>query len=255
VKPAHDGMPGRHQGPRLLRAVSDSLAGQCPPPNVESDLIRLQAAARDRGLLGEGIALCAPMVTPEERQTESPHADLGVTVILAEPPATSLRRQWQPGRPVVSLAAATAVALIIVVAAFLGPRVYHRTFTPVRPPVASPTPSPPPVPSYLREIAGTWTGRISQTSSSGTFSVTIKLQVRPGSNRLRIFYSGSFTCSGYLLPLSADADQMVLNQPVMNGPCNRGTVTLTEQASRSLEFRFIGKGAPAATGTLTREKG
>lgn len=256
MKTARDGMAGRHRGPRLLRAVSDSLADQCPPPNTEASLIRLQAAARDRGLLGESVALSSVTAAPEGKQARSPHVDLGATVILADPPSSWRRGQRQRARPIVSLAAATVVVVIIVLAALLGPHGQHRTFTLVRPPAASPTPSPSRSAASLslRAIAGTWTGQISQNSPSGSFTVSVKLTVQARPNRVQVFYSGPFTCSGSLLPLSASNGQVVLNQHIVNGPCQPGTVTLTEQTGRSLKFSFAGQGAPAATGTLTRQK-
>src|SRR5258708_18441895 len=135
-------MPWRHRGPRLLRAVSDSLADQCPLPDTETGLIRLQVAARDRGLLGEGAALSGFTAASGGKQARSPHADPGMTVILADPSSSWLRRQRQRARPIVSLAAATAAARDVVLAALPGP--------PRPPPPAHAAPPagsiPPPVP-------------------------------------------------------------------------------------------------------------
>ncbi len=263
MKAARDGMPWRHRGPRLLRAVSDSLADQCPLPDTETGLIRLQVAARDRGLLGEGAALSGFTAASGGKQARSPHADPGMTVILADPSSSWLRRQRQRARPIVSLAAATAVAVIVVFAALLGSRGHHRTVTAVRPPVASPAPSPSRslAPLRLRDIAGTWAGQVTQNSAAGREVFSVKLTVRTGSRRVRISYYGSFhygssfSCSGNLFPLSASSSHLLLRQIVTMGPCNTGTVTLTPGANGSLAFRFRGQGPPAATGTLTRRKG
>jgi hypothetical protein len=261
VKAARNGKPGRHRGPRLLRTVSDSLADQCPLPDTEPSLIRLQAAARDRGFLGEDVALSGLTAAPAGKQPEPTYAGLGATVILADPPHSSRRRQRQRARPLVALAVpATAVAVIIVLAALLGPLGQHRTVTLVHnPPIASARPysilSPCPCrPAAPIRFAGTWTGQVSQkVPPSGSFTVSVQLTVHPRSTRVQISYSGPFTCSDYLLPVSASSDQLVLSQGMISGPCTSGTVTLTAQADQSLKFRYA-FGDVSATGTLTRKK-
>jgi hypothetical protein len=254
VKATRDGMRWR-QGPRLLRAVSDSLADQCPLPDTQAGLTRLQAAARDRGLLGPGVALFSATAEPEEKQAPSPHADLGATVRLADPPSSWLRRQRRRAQPIVSLAAATAVAAIVVVAALLHPNPHRHTLPPAHPPVASPTPSPSvsAAPLRLGEIAGTWTGQVVQNNPPDVFSTKITVGAR--SEQARISYNGkSFTCSGLLIPLSASHGQLILAQQITQGPCAGGTVTLTAQGRRALAFRFTGGTGPPATGILTRKK-
>jgi eukaryotic-like serine/threonine-protein kinase len=114
-----------------------------------------------------------------------------------------------------------------------------------------PTPSPTPVATVPATLAGTWTGSVSQSDPSDTFSVTVILTA--GGSGGSVHYLGtSFKCAADLSVMSAPSGSLKMNQQVVAGPCEGGTVTLIPGLGSTLQFGFKGKQGPAATGTLTR---
>ncbi len=113
--------------------------------------------------------------------------------------------------------------------------------------------SPKPTPTVPAALAGTWSGHAQQTSSVGTFTVTVQMSLDPGGSGGSVHYSGPFTCSDDLSLVSDLASTLKLDQAVVKGPCQPGVVTLVPGSGNSLQFSFKGVGAPPATGTLTRQ--
>jgi hypothetical protein len=116
-------------------------------------------------------------------------------------------------------------------------------------PRGSPTP-PPTVPASL---AGNWAGQVRQTSSAGTFTVNVQVSLASGPAGGTVRYSGPFTCVDSLSLVSDLARTLTLDQGIVQGPCQRGVVTLFPGPGDTLQFSFNGKGAPPATGTLNRQ--
>ncbi len=122
-------------------------------------------------------------------------------------------------------------------------------------PRGSSTPlTPTPVVTVPASLAGTWTGQISQSSQSGTFSATVVVTLAAGAPGGTVRYAGPFTCVDDLSLVSDSFGVLTLNQGVVKGPCQPGVVTLSPATggSSGLAFSFKGKGAPAATGVLQR---
>jgi eukaryotic-like serine/threonine-protein kinase len=122
---------------------------------------------------------------------------------------------------------------------------------------ASPSNSTRPAPTSTvmvpASLGGTWTGQISQTSTSGTFNVTVLLNLDPGTPGGTVRYGGPFSCLDDLSMVSDRSGVVKLDQAVVKGPCQPGVVTLSPAASGSgLSFSFKGKGAPPATGDLSQ---
>jgi eukaryotic-like serine/threonine-protein kinase len=125
---------------------------------------------------------------------------------------------------------------------------------------ANPTPKPRPSPAKRPgsavavpvSMAGTWSGQARQDSSSGAFSVTVQVTLASGATRGSVRYSGPFLCTDNLAAVSDARGKLTLDQGIVKGPCQAGVVTLSPDSSTTLRFSFRGKGAPAATGTLTK---
>jgi hypothetical protein len=115
-------------------------------------------------------------------------------------------------------------------------------------PRGSPTP-PPTVPASL---AGTWAGQVMYTSLAGTFPVNVQVSLVSGPGGGTVRYSGPFSCLDSLSLVSDLARTLTLNQGRVQGPCQRGVVTLVPGPGNTLQFSFNGKGAPPAKGTLNR---
>ena len=129
--------------------------------------------------------------------------------------------------------------------------------TPSDRPRGSPTP-PATVPSSL---AGIWSGQVQQTSSAGTFTVSVLVSLASGTSGGTVHYSAPatgpgtrpFSCFDSLSLVSDLASTLTLDQAIVQGPCQRGVVTLIPGRGSTLQFSFKGNGAPAAvTGTLTK---
>jgi eukaryotic-like serine/threonine-protein kinase len=119
-------------------------------------------------------------------------------------------------------------------------------------PTAKPSAKPTRAATIPASLAGTWSGQVSQDSSSGTFSVSVDVSLTSGATAGSVHYSGPFTCSDDLNLVSDTFGTLTLDQATVKGPCQRGVVTLTPGSGTTLQFSFKGKGAPAATGTLTK---
>jgi eukaryotic-like serine/threonine-protein kinase len=101
-------------------------------------------------------------------------------------------------------------------------------------------------------VAGTWSGQVRQDSSSGAFSVSVKVSLAAGASGGTVHYSGPVSCVDKLSLVSVAFGLLRMNQGVVNGPCQPGLVTLFPTSSTTMQFSFKGKGAPAATGTLAK---
>jgi eukaryotic-like serine/threonine-protein kinase len=101
-------------------------------------------------------------------------------------------------------------------------------------------------------MAGTWSGQVTQDSPSGAFSVAVQVTLTGGATSGSVRYSGPFSCLDNLAAVSDAAGTLSLDQGIVRGPCQAGVVTLRPGSASTVRFSFRGKGAPAATGTLTR---
>jgi hypothetical protein len=122
-----------------------------------------------------------------------------------------------------------------------------------------PTGSAKPAPAVPSDVAGTWAGQVNQTSSAGTFTVSVQMTLVSGASGGTIHYSysgtaaASFTCSDELTLVSDLASTLLLDQSVIKGPCQAGKVTIIPGTGKTLQFSFEGQGAPPATGTLNKQ--
>jgi hypothetical protein len=196
------------------------------------------------GVLAEGARRAAPAAAPP------------VPEGTQEPPRRGRKRR------AVTLWWAVGVAVCIVAIALVIHVLQNKSDQPSPPSSAAKTASPHPTakPSAKptrtvtipASLAGTWSGQVSQDSSSGTFRVTVDVSLGSGATAGSIHYSGPFTCSDDLNLVSDTFGTLTLHQATVKGPCQRGVVTLTPGSASTLQFSFKGKGAPAATGTLTK---
>jgi len=113
--------------------------------------------------------------------------------------------------------------------------------------------SPKPAPTIPAALGGTWSGQVEQTSSAGTFTVSVLMSLTSGTSGGTIHYSGPFSCADDLSLVSDLASTLTMNQAVVKGPCQPGKVSLIPGGGNTLQFSFKGQGAPPATGTLTRQ--
>ncbi len=229
----------------LSELASRCLAGGPDQPTARSVVIELLGDDDPpAGVLAEGARRAVPAAAP-------PIPESG-----PQPP-----RQGRTRRAV-TLWWAAGVAVCIVAIALVIHVLQNKSDQPRPPSSASKTASPHPTarptakPTHTATIpaslAGTWSGQVSQDSSSGTFRVTVDMSLASGATAGSINYSGPFTCSDDLNLVSDTFGTLTLDQATVKGPCQRGVVTLTPGSSSTLQFSFKGKGAPAATGTLTK---
>jgi eukaryotic-like serine/threonine-protein kinase len=101
-------------------------------------------------------------------------------------------------------------------------------------------------------VAGTWSGQVSQNSSSGAFIASVRVSLAAGASGGTVHYSGPFSCVDNLSLVSDTSGTLRMDQAVIKGPCQPGVVTLVPVSSTTMHFSFKGKGAPAATGTLAK---
>jgi hypothetical protein len=154
---------------------------------------------------------------------------------------TSRPRKLWHGR----LRASLIVLILLAATSHIG-RKPTRTTTHGRPsPAATPT-----IPSAM---AGSWAGTIRQHSVTGTFTVNAKLALTRSSRSGTVDYSGPFTCSDRLRLVSSSGTTLIMDQQIIQGPCQNGTVTLRKDTNNTMTFTFRGVGAPPATGTLTKQ--
>ena len=234
----------------LLPEPLRTLASQClsggpgDQPTARSVVVDLLGDSEPpAGVLAEGARRAAPAGAP-------PVADRG-----QEPPRRGRTRR------VVTLWWAAGVAVCIAAIALVILILQNKSNEP-SPPSAAKTATPHPTARHTAQpthtatipasLAGTWSGQVSQNSPSGTFSVTVDVNLSPGATGGSVHYSGPFTCSDDLSLVSDVFGTLTMDQGIVRGPCQRGVVTLTPGSASTLQFRFKGKGAPAATGTLTK---
>jgi eukaryotic-like serine/threonine-protein kinase len=232
--------------PEPLRALASQClyAGPNDQPTARSVVMELLGDREPpAGVLAEGARRAAPAGVPP------------VTDSVQEPPRRGRTRR------VVTLWWATGVAVCIVAIA-LAIHIAQSSSNQPGPPGPARTASPRPTSSHTTRpahpatippsLAGTWSGQVRQSSSSGAFSVTVNVSLTSGATVGSVQYSGPFTCSDDLSLVSDTFGTLTMNQGIVRGPCQRGVVTLTPGTGTSLQFSFKGKGAPAATGTLTK---
>jgi hypothetical protein len=229
----------------LRELASRCLSGGPDQPTARSVVIELLGDDDPpAGVLAEGARRAAPAAAP-------PAPEGG-----PQPP-----RQGRTRRTV-TLWWAAGVAVCIVAIALVIHVLQNKSDQPSSPPsaakTASPTPTAKPTAKPTRtatipaSLAGTWSGQVSQDSSSGTFKVTVDVNLASGATAGSVHYSGPFTCSDDLNLVSDTFGTLTLDQATVKGPCQRGVVTLTPGSGSTLQFSFKGKGAPAATGTLNK---
>jgi hypothetical protein len=247
--------------PDLLRTLAQECmaAGPGDRPTARSLVVQLLGDSDPpAGVFGEGTRRAArAAVRPAPAAAAGP------------PPPPSRNASTAPRRPVTIWWAGGIVAGILAIAVAIRATQNQGSPQPSKPAATrqstpgpahhgrSPGPTPPPaVPSSL---AGTWSGKVTQTpvagTSTGTFIVSVQLSLTAGTSGGTIHYSnsGSFSCAGALTLLSDLAGALTMDQAISQGPCGHGVVTLSPGASSAtLDFRFTGKGAPPATGTLSR---
>jgi hypothetical protein len=113
--------------------------------------------------------------------------------------------------------------------------------------------SPKPAPTVPAALAGTWSGQVKQTSSAGTFTVNVQMNLGSGATGGTVRYTGPFSCSDDLSLVSDLAGTLTMDQAPVKGPCQPGPVTLIPGPGNTLQFSFKGQGAPPATGTLYKQ--
>jgi serine/threonine protein kinase len=230
----------------LRELASRCLSGGPDQPTARSVVIELLGDDDPpAGVLAEGARRAVPAAAP-------PIPEGG-----QEPP-----RQGRTRRAV-TLWWAAGVAVCIVAIALVVHVLQNKSDQPSPPSTATKTASPSPTakPSAKptrtatipASLAGTWSGQVIQASSSGTVKVAVDANLASGATTGSVNYSGpGFTCADDLDLVSDTFGTLTLNQTTVKGPCQRGVVTLTPGSGSTLQFSFKGKGAPAATGTLTK---
>jgi eukaryotic-like serine/threonine-protein kinase len=197
----------------------------------------------EAGVLGEGLRRAARAAAAPASPAEGP-----------VPPRQGRTRRG------VTIWWATGVAACIVAIAVAIHIAESNTGQSAAPPkaakTAAPTPRPHSSPASTATVpaamAGTWSGQVTQNSPSGAFSVAVQVTLTGGATSGSVRYSGPFSCLDNLVAVSDAAGTLRLDQGTVRGPCQAGVVTLRPDSSSTVRFSFRGKGAPAATGTLTR---
>jgi eukaryotic-like serine/threonine-protein kinase len=172
-----------------------------------------------------------------------------------DPVAPPRRQRRRAVRIWLAGAAAAVVAAVVVVALVLQGAGQNtassRTADPRPSLTGSKPPRPRPVVTVPSDLAGAWSGQVSQNGPADTFTVLVTLA--SGASTGTVTYSGtSLSCSGNLTVVSDSPGDLKLNQAITHGPCAGGVVFLTAGPSGSVGFSFQGKQGPAATGTLTK---
>ncbi|MGB6458004.1 MAG: hypothetical protein WBH47_26315, partial [Streptosporangiaceae bacterium] len=175
---------------------------------------------------------------------------------------TQPARRRHPAAWAIGAAAVIVIALVVLLIVHLGHgdgsagnrQLPGATGHPVA--TASPTPdatqSSPSGPATPTAFGGTWSGLVTQTQPSVSYTVTITLT--SGQPSGTIAYTGAdFNCSGDLSLTSATATTMTMSQGIVVGQstCGNGTVTVSLRSPDTIDFNF--QSQPAAAGTLTRE--
>jgi hypothetical protein len=166
-----------------------------------------------------------------------------------------------PGRRVPVLPIAIAVILTVAVAVLLvhiagGSSPSSGPGTGSTSPVSSTdSAAPSPRPAIPAGLAGAWQGQVTLGVAGTALDVKISLVAgSAGPDTIAYSDAGTAVCSGELTPQSAaPGGALTLSQGIIKGQkaCGNGTVTLASTGS-GLSFTFRGKGAPPASGTLTK---
>lgn len=246
------GRPGSAEDVALLHEPLRSLTAQCLSPDPGN---RASARSVVTELLGAGIPAAGILAEGSRRGVAA-----AARPPLAPQPAPSPPPRRRSRRRIAIWSAVITVCAAVTVIGFhlaLGqgssqtaqtkpsPDPAAATHPPQRPaqPAASAT-----VPAAL---AGTWSGQVSQTGPTDTF--TVKVSLATGAAGGTISYSGtSVSCSGNLVAVSASSGSLKLNQVITQGPCLGGAVTLSTGPGGTMGFSFHGKSGPTAAGTLSK---
>jgi hypothetical protein len=115
--------------------------------------------------------------------------------------------------------------------------------------------TPSPRPTVPADLVGSWQGQVTLGIAGTTLDVKISLAAgSAGPDTIAYSSSGSLVCSGELTPLSTAASgALTLSQGIITGQtkCGNGPVILSSTGT-GMSFTFRGKGAPPASGTLTK---
>jgi hypothetical protein len=241
----------------LLAEGSRRAAGLAAPPPQAPAMTRPTAAERGQ-----------PTGTPGRTRRREPGLPAGPRPrrAAASRPHQAQRRGARRRRPApwaIAGGAVGAIILVVLVALLIvhlaqgdSPPAHGKIGAGSHSPAAtaSPTASATTGPTTPTAFGGTWSGPVTQDSTTFTAMVTLISGQSSGS----IVYTGAdFTCSGDLSLTSATATTMTMSQGIVAGQsqCIDGTLTLTMGASGSVSFRFKSQSASAgpATGTLTRQ--
>jgi hypothetical protein len=218
--------------PTARSVVLELLGDDNPPAGVLGEGARRAARAAVRPLTPPGSGAGSGPPRPRKRRARAVWWVIGVAVCLLAIAGVILFLQNQgtgqsPG-------------------AARSPAPDGRT----APSTSPPTPLPTPAVRVPAVLAGTWSGRVSQTGDVFQAEVTLTPGATPGT----VHYSGaSFTCTGDLIPVSDSAGTLKLYQAIVHGPCAAGVVTLSPAPGNTVQFSFKGKQGPTTTtGTLTK---
>jgi eukaryotic-like serine/threonine-protein kinase len=115
--------------------------------------------------------------------------------------------------------------------------------------------APAPPPTVPAGLVGSWQGQVTLGIAGTTLDVQISLVAgSAGPDTIAYSSAGKLVCSGELTPQSTAASgALTLSQGIIKGQtkCGNGPVTLSSTGT-GMSFTFRGKGAPPATGNLTR---
>jgi len=106
-------------------------------------------------------------------------------------------------------------------------------------------------PTIPADLAGTWSGTVTQTDPA--LAVTVRIRLAAGSSAGTISYP-QLGCSGHLLLVSVLAGTFTLEQGITKGQqsCESGVVLLSPQGTASLAYKFRRSGAPSPAGVLSK---
>jgi eukaryotic-like serine/threonine-protein kinase len=245
------GEPAGAEALSLLPEPLRALTARCLSPDPSD---RLSARSMVTHLLGTGIP--PEGILPEGSRRAAAAAPWEPRRPAPGPAAPPRRRSHRT----MAIWSTVVGILVLVLAVPIGIRLAQdasstQTTGPKPTPTgASPSHSSrPPGPSTAvpADLAGTWSGQVSQTGPTDVFTVQVSLTA--GATGGTVSYtSTSLSCSGNLHAVSDSPGSLKLDQVITQGPCLGGTVTLSAGHGGTVAFSFHGKSGPSATGTLTR---
>jgi eukaryotic-like serine/threonine-protein kinase len=171
------------------------------------------------------------------------------------PPAPGEEQQPRGGRSRAALWAVACLACIVAIAAAVffitGPQPGSGTPAPTRDSAAGGalTEANLPIP---RQVNGTWSGTIHQTTPS--ISVAVKVTLPGGRTRGALTYP-QIGCTGRLGLVSARNSVLTFRLTITSGQknCVPGMVKLAVRSQHTLTFTFMGQGGSNPAGNLTRQ--